>query len=147
MAQATFKKVSGTWKQITTIWVKVSGVWKNTGISFIKVGGIWKQCHAINLIETDKVSITMDYQFKASSDYCAVNVTPDSMSVTLTRVDTGDGIFANLSVSAATGDFSFRAVSSSENGTSPRSMKCVISDNAGIASSKEVTINQMPKPI
>lgn len=44
MAQKTWKKISGTWKEIINIWVKVSSVWQSGAISYIKVSTTWEPC-------------------------------------------------------------------------------------------------------
>ena len=121
---------------------------------FIQHHGVLQQKQPIitgstNLIETDKTYITADWIRLAYSDYCAINVTPDTMSTTITKIDTGDGTsWATVSPSSGTGDYSFRARTSSANtGSTIRHMTLRISDNAGLAASVDVTLNQSPEMI
>lgn len=39
-------KVSGVWKDGSTLHAKVSGVWKSVSSGWLKVGGVWKQFYA-----------------------------------------------------------------------------------------------------
>ena len=101
----------------------------------------------VPLIETDKSGIGVGYQFRDYSDYCAITVTPGTMSTTITAVDTGDGIFANIIPVAGTGGYSFRCRAlSPDNGTSPRSMICRISDDAAEADDVDITLTQSAAP-
>ena len=104
---------------------------------------------AVATISVDDNSLVMAYPRYSYSEYCAINVTPDTMSTTLTKVDTGDGTsWATVTPSSGTGDYSFRARSSSVNsGTVSRSMIIRISDNAGIAASVDVSSTQVAQII
>lgn len=110
--------------------------------------GILQQKASVGLIETDKSSITCAYTSGAYSDYCTINTTPDSVTTTITPVDTGDGtLWAIITPNTGTGDYSFRARTTSENTGPTRHMIARITDNAGIAPSVDVTINQGENPV
>ena len=105
MAKQTWLNVSGTWKKITNIWEKVSGVWKEKVISWYKVAGVWKQVQEYPSISASG-SLHVD-NIGNDSDSCSIDVTPDTMDTTSTKVDTGDGTaWFKISLGAtATGDF------------------------------------------
>lgn len=97
-----------------------------------------------NLIQTDTIEITAPYVRFSYSDYCAINVTPDTVSTTLTAIDTGQGTsWATISPTSGTGDYSFRARMLTKNaGSTDLSMKIRITDNAGLATPVDVTLIQ-----
>jgi hypothetical protein len=101
------------------------------------------------LIETDKSGLDMSYETMSYTDYCAIDVTPNTMSTTITKVDTGDGTdWATINPTSGTGDYDFRAMSSSDNFSAfPRSMTARISDDAADASTVNVSITQQAQPI
>jgi|GEM_PF-4027556 len=149
MAKQTWIKVGGVWKQVTNIWIKISGVWISGVISWRKISGTWRQCQDYSLIETDTNSISMAYQDDSYSDYCAIDVTPDSMETTIAKINTGDGVtWATLLPAGGTGDYSFRMQATSENSNSwPRSMTARIEDVAGLADPVDITVTQQGSPL
>ena len=104
---------------------------------------------AAALIAVDKTAISMTYMRYVYSDYAAINVTPDTIATSITKIDTGNGTtWATITPTSGTGDYSFRArAASNNNGTLTRSMTLRISDNAGIAASVDVTLIQFPNEI
>lgn len=52
MAQATWKNVSGVWKQASNVWMNVGGVWKQGVKTWINIGGTWKECFGTPNITT-----------------------------------------------------------------------------------------------
>lgn len=109
--------------------------------------GILQQKQAT--ISVDDTSLVMAYPRYSYSEYCAINVTPDTMSTTLTKVDTGDGTsWATVTPSSGTGDYSFRGRASSDNsGSVSRSMIIRITDNAGVAASVDVVLTQVAQTL
>ena len=136
------------WKQAISVWRKTSGVWTEGTIPHIKISGVWKRCFADPLIETDKNTITASYQFREYTDYVAINVTPNTMSTTITLVDTGDGTDWVISQHPAigVGDYNMR-VRCDENisGSPARSCIARISDNDSIIH-KDITVTQIANP-
>lgn len=104
---------------------------------------------AAALIQVDTTVLAMTYMRYVYSNYCAINVTPDTIATTITKIDTGDGTaWATIVPTNGTGDYSFRArAMSNNNGTVVRTMTLRISDNAGIAASVDVTLYQYPNEI
>lgn len=100
------------------------------------------------LIETDVSSLTVPWETDDFSGYCAVDVRPDAMATTITKVDTGDGVnWANMVPSTGSGDFSFRAQALLDNSTGlERSMTMRISDDAAEAPSVDITVTQDFEP-
>jgi hypothetical protein len=96
------------------------------------------------LIEVDVTYLFAAYIRYAYSEYCNINVTPNTIATTITRIDTGDGItWATISPISGTGDYAFRARTASNNSTAyDRIMTLRITDNAGIAPSVDVIFTQ-----
>jgi len=112
--------------------------------------GILQQKQApVGLIQTDVTELYAAYIRYAYSGYCAINVTPDTIATTITKIDTGDGvIFATVTPTSGTGDYSFRVRTASNNNTgSAKSMTLRITDNAGIALPVDITFIQYPEAI
>ena len=83
------------------------------------------------------------------SGFCAIDVTPNSMSTTITKIDTGDGILwvgNAIPAASGTGDYSFQFRATQDNPSSlmERSFIARISDSAGIADSVDVVVTQEP---
>jgi hypothetical protein len=95
-------------------------------------------------IATDTNTIVMDGDSGDYSGYCAIDVTPNTMTTSLAKVDSGDGTaWATLSTSGDTSDYSFRAQADSDNTTgSTRSMTIRITDDAGEATQVDITLTQ-----
>ena len=77
----------------------------------------------------------------ADTDSTSVDVTPDTMSTTSVKVDTGDGTdwFKISSGSTATGDFTLEVTLLSYP-TVNKTAKVTISDDAGEAADEDVTV-------
>lgn len=96
-------------------------------------------------IDTDKNEIVGGGDRYDYTDYCAIDVTPDSMETSIALVDTGDGTSwcSAPSPNSGTGDYSFRCRMLSDNDTgSPRSCTARITDDAGEATQVDVTVTQ-----
>jgi len=134
MAKTTWINVGGTWTEVTNIWRNVGGTWQEHVMSWYNAASVWKECMLYNLIQVDTY---------------AINVTPDSMGVTITKIDTGDGtaFFGNPLPATGTGDFSFRFRATSDNTTGfARSLTARITDNAAVAATVDVTVTQQTQP-
>lgn len=149
MAKVTWIKVSGVWKEVIRVWRRTGGTWSSGVIPWIKVSGTWKDAYEPPKIETDKVALSIPWQSGEYSDYCIINVTPNTITTTITKVDTGDGTgwVGNPLPTGDTGDYNFRFRATSDNGAFPRSFTARISDNAGVATSVDVTVTQQPQPV
>ena len=150
MAKATWINVGRTWTEVTNIWRNVGGTWQEHVMSWYNAASVWKECMLYNLIQVDTYAIDEPEGFALNyTDYCAINVTPDSMGVTITKIDTGDGtaFFGNPLPATGTGDFSFRFRATSDNTTGfARSLTARITDNAAVAATVDVTVTQQTQP-
>jgi hypothetical protein len=44
MGKATYKKISGNWKEAVNVWYKISGSWSEKTKVWYNAGGTWKLC-------------------------------------------------------------------------------------------------------
>ena len=89
--------------------------------------------------------LVMDGADESISDSCTIDVSPNTMTTSLTKIDSGDGTtWADLSTTGDTGDYSFTLEATSANDTGDtRSMTIRITDDAGEATQVDVTLTQL----
>ncbi len=99
---------------------------------------------AAALIEISLTTLYLNFQSYNYTLYCSINVTPDTIVNTITKINTGQGTsWAYISPASATGDRTFRAMAYETNYNSyNRSMILRITDNAGVAPSVDITLTQ-----
>jgi len=94
-----------------------------------------------NSISSDIATFHIDDSGSNDSDTASIDVTPNTMATTITKVDTGDGTsWFSISPTSQTGDFTLTVTL----GTPPSSdsdAKVRISDNAGNASSLDLNVD------
>jgi hypothetical protein len=89
--------------------------------------------------------LVMDGGSGSTSNSCVIDVTPNTMTTSLAKVDSGDGTaWATLSTSGDTGDYSFTLEANSDNDTGDeRYMTIRITDDAGNATQVDVEMAQL----
>jgi len=89
--------------------------------------------------------LAMDGASGSTSDSCTIDVTPNTMTTSLAKVDSGDGTaWADLSTTGDTGDYSFTLEATSDNDTGDeRSMIIRITDDASEATQVDVVLDQL----
>ena len=100
-------------------------------------------------------NLTVGYSNR-STDSVSVDLTPDTMTVDVTLIDTGDGTswikisnggtYAS-SLTGINGDFTLYAKAQSYNGSFIRSCKVKVTDTTDSTVYDEVVISQMAQPI
>jgi hypothetical protein len=159
MAQKTWIKVSGTWKEVKNIWVKVSGVWVDQALSYINVLTNWNLCMKYPVIECSQGSIDIGHLGGISTDEFDLDVHPDDMTWYCTLSDTGDGtswvgIYDDddndvVSPNTGTGDQTgmYAKALGRDNGPTPRSCQVTFHDDDGEADDLTLTITQAAAPV
>ena len=101
----------------------------------------------IHSISVDPTASNLDWQ-TGDYDDIAVNVTPDSMSVTVSKIDTGDGTtWFGIDHTSATGDFTLRISALKDNtGTSKRNGQVKLEDDSDSTIIATIEVSQIQQP-
>lgn len=108
-------------------------------------GVLQQKQDSVHTMETDVSSLDGSHLGLRYTGYCAITVTPESKSTTITKIDTGDGTsWANVYPSSGTGNYSFRARMMEDNPNPyERSMDLRISDDSHVLLPITISLKQL----